>query len=907
MKNLKAIAIAGINRASGRNTPDGPMEEVINIGQRNSGLYEVIGKKAIKAVYNVNLELFDLYHFPVLEDTTLIGSLQETGEVWLIKENAVATILTIDDPGTEVFYQISHVGNILIIHTDKDVYYIKYDPTDESFTQLPELPTPNFYFSQDSGRVYGVSPAKAFTTFKEALADYLDMDNQMRKAGAIEGHVLIIAAWKLYDGSYVKHSHIAECWCGGGGVLCDTSATYQFDNIRYHKMCGETYFHASDLIDLGEWAGIVQSLCFFITYPTSLYNIDVAEELYTADPVTATNLLPPHNEAGMRYLTRDQLSYYKVHEIPHEKLAHNLSGAGIQTTINFDIEVGNINILLTKEQLPVDSSSHHKLSAHNNFLYNKRQHYGDLVNKLYLGANPNYYALDGGALMTLYGYAGYTKQASTDAEWSITSVVYIKTSEGEKVVYNTWTQENNLLHVWELVANPDLIFLNHALSYPDIRAYHMKIYLYRASGGGAYFYINGYDLTPNDFHNFAAYINYDDTIEDIYPIEIDLTGIAGDEITPTEFAAASSDILDRYYNDKNRVQLTGLDNPFIYPAVNSYRIGVYGKKILRTMAMGEAVSEGQFGQFPVYVFSESGLWAMELGSGEVVYSSINPLNSDILSNVHSVVNVGRGVIYATAKGLFLISGSQRVEISKTVEGRLDNPLVGRSDYEGFLDTDVFIELLSFISERTFSETLQGGRIGFDRNNNEVIVSYYDLDPTLSSSSASRSGSSSVDDATLDGYSYVYNLDSGQWTKISQQFNQFIDSYPDFLAIVGNELYNLTVESTQDRHIIIQSRPLTLGTHTFKKIVRCNLYGHFEPVVDTFPSFYIFGSQDGTKWHLLQGQQVPYSQNHETITIQRTDLGWCKYYIFLFVAQVTLDSNVEGIELEFGTRYTGKLR
>jgi hypothetical protein len=373
---------------------------------------------------------------------------------------------------------------------------------------------------------------------------------------------------------------------------------------------------------------------------------------------------------------------------------------------------------------------------------------------------------------------------------------------------------------------------------------------------------------------------------------------------------------NRIVVDTNRIQVTGLNNPFTFPSTNSYRVGAHDNQVWRTCAIGEAISQGQFGEFPLYIFSSHGIWTLQVGSGEVLYSAILPLNSDVVSNLNSIINVGAGVVYATSRGLFIISANQVTELSAPVEGKLDNPIQTLGEYLGYLNTDCLVTLKDYLSEMPFGEYLNDAIIGFDRKNRELIISYKeynDLHDWQGSGSGSGErdwpgtgvGIPMIDDATRAGYSYVFSFISKEWTKITQRWYHFLDAYPDILGVVGNCVYNMCEESTEANQYLVQTRPITLNQHTFKKICSANLYGHFEPEDNTFHSFYVFGSQDGQKWHLLQGQQQPFTP-HEFITIQRAE-GWCKYFIFLLAGQLSLESILEHIEVEFDERYKGKLR
>jgi hypothetical protein len=898
MKNLKAIELKGIDRSGGRFTDMGILQEAMNVAKRKSGLYEIIGKKEVKEEYVFDLESYDfLYRFPALDE--LIGALDSEHKVYRITPTTETEILTY----TGNIQLITHLGNILIIHTDLNGYNIKYDPDADTFTELSDLPVPRSFLTT-SNVIGKLTNTASKVTFAEAVAEMIDKNAQANKAGIAEGHLLGKLAWRLFDNSYVKHSNPISCQLSNlqDPILVDKSSGYIFYNLHYYKIRGRYKLYATDLTALEGWRGVVTSLCLFITVPRSLYLIDSEESAYDWDGDVGS---PQHNSA-MTTLDQTELEYYKIHEIPLEDI---LAGDG---DVEFLPEMGPIDILPTKTLLTVDDSSHHLMLSKSAYLYNSRLHYADVRTILSTGLNQDY--LLSTVWLAELGYTSYTLKAPSDT-WTMKVIIRLRTSQGERLVYklfyDTDDSDTTELLIWEKGGSPDIMLLNPVLSYPDIRAYQMEILL---SNGVNYYRVGIYNLTPHAFHNQATYLNYDDTDKDIRPIEIDLSS-PGTAISINDFLASDADY-NKYIDDTNRIQVTGLNNPFTFPSANSYRVGAHGNIVLKSCAMGEAISQGQFGQFPLYAFSSQGIYALQVGSGEVLYASILPLNSDVVSNINSVINVGAGVVYATTRGLFLISGSQVMELSGTVEGKLDNPILTNNDYLGYLNTDCLVTLSGYLSSVPFIDYLADAVIGFDRKNRELIVSKKEAS-NLSDFQGSGSGSGErdwpgtgvgipmIDDASRAGYSYVYSFLSKEWTKITQRWYSFLDSYPDILGVVGNCVYNLCEESSEANQYLVQTRPITLAQHTFKKICSANLYGHFEPEANTFHSFYVFGSQDGQKWYLLQGQQQPFSP-HECVTIQRAD-GWCKYFIFLVAGQLSLDSILEHIEVEFDERYKSKLR
>jgi hypothetical protein len=949
MKNLKQITLKGIDRASGRFTDQGILQEAINVRKRNSANYQVVGKKDVIAefqhdAFGVDLEAYTiLYRFPALDTYELIGADDITQRIYKIELTEVTNILNYSGD----VKLITHLGNILIIHTTLYVYYLKYDTDLDTFTELPTLLIPQFFLEGDLATISTWSSVEK-PTLTDAVAEYISHDSEVKKDGFGEGVLFGIFAYRLFDGSYIMHSQPVPCTLGDtGGYLVigdgSTIGTYTFKDITHEKIIGKYSFTQYNEITvdhmLGPWEGIIISMCLFITKPISKFNINAAESLYYAihdDP--GKNQLPSNPD--IRNSNQAALEYYKIHEI---SLAQIITDSG---EAEFSPVVGPWDLLLTNPLLPVDENTNHSLIADHAYLYNSRLHYSNILTSLSPGHNMNCYA-DG----TQYRHLApaYSIRTPGASQVDIYVKTYLHTSDGERSNWKALSEILGEVSVWEDPGVQSYILLNPILSYPDIRAYKMEFYMYDI-GNSKYYQITfpqtvgspwtSILLTPHPFQNFASYLN---TVSPVYdninndwpvayyrtdPIQINLSSI-GNELTFNAFTIAlpgwttNSGSPNNLVNDINRIQLTGLNNPFVYPAGNSYRVGNHHNTVVATASMGESISQGQFGQFPLYAFSTQGIWTLEVGSGEVVYGSIHPLNSDVLMvnvydpKVRMLCNIGMGIVYATSKGLFVITGNQVQEISTAIEGRNDNPVLTKNEYDGYISTDCFVILKDYLSNIPFIEYLDDAIIGYDRKNKEIIISsrsYNDLHTYQGAGSTSTGrnwegtgvGIPMVDDASRAGYSYVFSLVSKEWTKITQRWYTFFDAYPNTYAVVGNCLYDLTVELTDNNQVLLQTRPITIQGHTFKRLLGANLYGHFEPEVNTFAAFYAWGSQDGEHWELIQGQQMPFIE-HEFISLQRAEWGWCRYFIFMASGQLSCDSFYEGIEIDFSERYTKKLR
>ena len=152
--------------------------------------------------------------------------------------------------------------------------------------------------------------------------------------------------------------------------------------------------------------------------------------------------------------------------------------------------------------------------------------------------------------------------------------------------YAVHTGENTIeCDIWHYPAGnfPRYIY------YPDASAYKMEIYI---SDSEKYIL----NLTPHDFLNGAYWYRGKDGMSKIS--------------TPTENAEAESTDYATSVNVGSKIYTSEVNNPFYFPVTGINTIGT--GNIMALSSVVKALSQGQFGQFPLYAFSSEGVWALEV-------------------------------------------------------------------------------------------------------------------------------------------------------------------------------------------------------------------------------------------------------------------------------------------------------
>lgn len=131
---------------------------------------------------------------------------------------------------------------------------------------------------------------------------------------------------------------------------------------------------------------------------------------------------------------------------------------------------------------------------------------------------------------------------------------------------------------------------------------------------------------------------------------------------------------------RNRVFVSDVDNPFRFGGDRRYTLG--GGRVLGECAMVMNVTDRNFGNFPVYVFTTDGVWVLGGGDVEndVVHGSMaRPVSIECpVSDV--ICQTPMGVVYVSRKGVMLLNQYECTCISGVIDevyGGVD----GGVDYE----------------------------------------------------------------------------------------------------------------------------------------------------------------------------------------------------------------------------------
>lgn len=329
----------------------------------------------------------------------------------------------------------------------------------------------------------------------------------------------------------------------------------------------------------------------------------------------------------------------------------------------------------------------------------------------------------------------------------------------------------------------------------------------------------------------------------------------------------------------NKIYVSEMDNPFIFPLAS--RLSMTSRVIGCAIAT-QALSTGQFGQFPVYAFTEDGIWAIEAGS-DGTFLSTKPLSRDVCTNERSITTIDNAVVFVTSKTVMMISGSQVVDLSPDMHGKhftIDSTsreyaLINGGQWSGLLaavtDDTPFMD---FMSDAMVAYDYKGDRLVFFNANEQ--------------------------------YQYVYMLKTQTWHKMYVDGQgtiaplHILNNYPDTYvnvrtsgSVTRNYIWNLSpilnVSSTEDLKGIIVTRPFDLEeTDIRKTIKKIKSRGQFNR---GDIKYILLGSMDGIHWGVLPSLRG----------------GSYKLFRLIILSSLTPVERLSWVDIEYETRLTNRLR
>ena len=747
--------------------------------------------------------------------------------------------------------------------------------------------------------VYSLSTLKNAMT-NAALAQVNKLINEKgTKENKFVMPFFIRYAYRLYDDSYIMHSYPVLMIPNSRGPIFGLDGAHglrlkDFDDFKVgFLMCGRAYGFLSKLVysivsvpaDLSKWKDIITSVDIGVSAPIFTYdqsgtvfgwtNMDDSNdwnEYYSISKVIKLgdkNVASP-SWSGVRPFktvfqefeaaTRnsgygDFFNYYNstyrypsyIATVPQRNLSdinNDLTGATNfyiikQFTIDelatcneaeLKMDEGTLGGLLGRLRIDDDYHTHDKLKAALIYNYNGRVNFADVERTPHAPINPT------------IQFAQANAMGANVTAWKV--AIAIK-NDTQQLTIQSETGYN-------YAEFPRFIF------YPDVNAK----FAYVTKSGTTY----RLKLTPHDFLNGAYWLG----------------NIMTQNIVSTLDYGTLPAISTESFKERNKLYTSNANNPFFFAADNIKTIGM--GKIIGLSSAAKALSPSQFGQFPLYAFTDEGVWALGVNDNGTFKPS-QPFTYDVCINPASITRLDSTVLFVTDRGIMHVSGSEAQCISDNIFAEhpfnvLGLPCIDQLHSKLGHGADTCLPVKAFLG------FLAGCRMVYDYIHQRIIV----FNPTTTTT-----GGVTTQNYT---YAYVFSLKSRMWGMMYSNLDYSVNSYPDALAVTkANKLVSFrTTDETISKGLFV-TRPLKLEAPDIHKTISALIQrGHFERGdVGTV----LYGSRDLYTWRLVWS-----SKDHYLRGFRGTPY---KYFRIAGLTELTDGKSVFGASVTFEPRHTNNLR
>ena len=371
-------------------------------------------------------------------------------------------------------------------------------------------------------------------------------------------------------------------------------------------------------------------------------------------------------------------------------------------------------------------------------------------------------------------------------------------------------------------------------------------------------------LKPHSSLNGAYYLN--PTLEPI-PITAGVTLPATPELLIDDLS--------------EKLITSDVNNPFLFRPSG---IITFQGIVVGTATTTEPLSQGQFGQFPLYVLTSKGVWALEISnSGE--FSSKQIITREVCINKDSIIQLKREVAFMTQKGLCIISGSDTEVITSILEdSRYAYPVLDITNLTTKANVSSILELVN--NEPTFAAYMLNARPAYDPVNDRIYL----YNPEYK-------------------YSYVFNVISRMWTKQELQILKSVNNYPSLYFQLTDGIYEPTLDSIKpvgaidkEVNVFFVTRPIKFETVNYLiqqlKLKGVITFNHPAETPQHSNVLALYASRDGVHYNNVGASAT---------NILALRGSAYKFYKIAYAGKLNPTDSIGDITLNIITKYTNKLR
>lgn len=348
-----------------------------------------------------------------------------------------------------------------------------------------------------------------------------------------------------------------------------------------------------------------------------------------------------------------------------------------------------------------------------------------------------------------------------------------------------------------------------------------------------------------------------------------------EDSSESEFTENYNKVDKEYYTSSNHslIKVSEAENPLVFPAKNSVQVG--SSVISALAANTRPISEGQFGEAPLYAFTDEGVWVLMLGE-EGTYVARQPANREICSNPNGILQIDDAVLYPTNRGIMMQQGRNSICITDQLDGCPFNFMDMKYANQIIATNETMSEEISYIR---FRDYLKSADMIYDYYDNRIIV----FNPNQA-------------------YAYVYSLKSKMWGTMKNVFSKRVKIYPESYATnKEGKILNVYVEEpSSNTPYFLCSRPLTISDkEVYKTIFTCIARGYFQKGTNGKCAMVLYGSNNLFDWYLIKTSINEYLRGMSGSPY--------KYFRIALIGNLATNESISGLSAEFQERLQNKLR
>lgn len=785
--------------------------------------------------------------------------------------------------------QIEAIGNTLVIVAVEGVFYALWkDATYTLLGQKPPFPVIQFSLNRDTdddkntddhevsvdgdkGILIGskadrrdIKEEYRTTVTDQVMAKINHRIDKITDLGCFYAPFLIRYALRLYDGtSLILHSPpvllfpllqrpvmtaIYKGRTKQDGVIKFNNSTKSYKYFIYLRRAilnFKSFMTQTQIEELQRWADIVKSIDIFITPQFSRIddsktinsvsttfsetNKSLLGGIYQSTPQDFTTTYPndTNNDNQVSFDLPECSEAELFDKIRNASSFFLLASLDINTVVSatsfqrLPFQPATLRHITTQQQMTDDYKSHNLLlpvgaaAQRHAHIYNHRLHLYGMAEQPFEGFPPE----------VLFPYCSSGENVS-----SVT--VALKTNEGIQYLNTPRVDSSTRVH--------DDLLMHGYKFYPDTRAVEMHFqtsFHYKCK------------LRPHNGLNGAFALLSD--------INFSEASIAYGESFPTSEYVSPLPLLNKMYQ-------SDVNNPFVFPPSNIYTVGM--GTVLAMVPATRALTQGEFGKFPLIAFSSDGIWALEVTS-DGTYLPPKSIDREVCTNPSSICQLDQQIVFATKRGLSILREQNSIPISEQLDGtapdiatlfpQLANFFAdAQGDNATTLANKAKMRLLIANSVHPVS-FFQTADVLYDFANQRLIVT---PPPVAASGNI---------------VAFVYSLNDQAWSTMTiPVIKATLAAYPHpYIQFADGSLLCLDTPNSQavpsvavsQQPVLFITRPLSFGDgmYSVDGIIH-NIHFVSSPNWGERGRLFLFGSNDLTHWHYIgrtNQQHVNYLPSH----------------------------------------------